>query len=252
MTDQIREDIQEEALRIMKEGDAQGTLLRLLGGLAIRLHSPSASHRALSRSYPDLDFATPVRRSQAVEMLITRLGYEPNKTFNLLNGDGRLLFYDQPRGRQIDVFVGRFEMCHRLPITERLSLDPMTLPLAELLLTKLQIVQMNEKDIRDICAVMIDHPLGDGDEEMINLPRVAQICAEDWGLWKTVTLSLKKVQDSLNTYSLEPEARANLEQRLGTLRQALDDAPKPLRWKMRARIGEKMPWYELPEEVRRG
>jgi hypothetical protein len=252
MTDQIREDIQEEALRIMKEGDAQGILLRLLGGLAIRLHSPSASHRALSRSYPDLDFATPVRRSQAVETLITRLGYEPNKTFNLLNGDGRLLFYDQPHGRQIDVFVGRFEMCHRLPITERLRLDPMTLPLAELLLTKLQIVQMNEKDIRDICAVMLDHPLGDGDEEMINLPRVVQICAEDWGLWKTVTLSLKKVQDSLNTYSLEPEARANLEGRLGNLRQALDDAPKPLRWKMRARIGEKMPWYELPEEVRRG
>lgn len=252
MNGQIRDDIQEEALRIVQEGGAQGIILRLLGGLAIRLHSASASHRALERSYPDLDFATPVRRSQMVEVLLTGLGYEPNKTFNLLNGDRRLLFYDQVHGRQIDVFVGRFEMCHRLPITERLSLDPLTLPLAELLLTKLQIVEMNEKDIRDICALMLDHPLGNGDAEMINLPRVAEICAEDWGLWKTVTLSLNKVENFVSANSLEPEAKTSLTQRLDSLRQALDDAPKPLKWRMRARIGEKVPWYELPEEVKRG
>lgn len=248
----ILEDIQEEALRIAKEGDAQGILLRLLGGLAVRMHSPSATHRALSRSYPDLDFATPVRRSQMVESLLTGLGYEPNKTFNLLNGDRRLLFYDGGHGRQIDVFVGQFEMCHRLPITERLSLDPLTLPLAELLLTKLQIVQMNEKDIRDICALMIDHPLRDSDAETINLPRVVEICDEDWGLWKTVTLSLKKVQDFLDAYPLEPNDRETLEQRLGQLQRALDESPKPLKWKMRARIGDKVKWYDLPEEVRRG
>ena len=252
MTDLILEDIQEEALRIVKEGDAQGILLRLLGGMAIRMHSPSATHRALARSYPDLDFATPVKRSQKVEALLVGMGYEPNKTFNLLNGDRRLLFYDGAHGRQIDVFVGHFEMCHRLPITERISLDPLTLPLAELLLTKLQIVQMNEKDIRDICALMIDHPFGDADTEMINLPRVDQMCDDDWGLWKTVTLSLEKVQDFLSTYPLEPDDKATLEQRLAQLRQSLDESPKPLKWKMRARIGDKMPYYDLPEEVRRG
>jgi hypothetical protein len=252
MTDQIREDIQEEALRIVHQADSQGILLRLLGGLAIRMHSPSAAHRSLARSYPDLDFATPVRRSQTVEALLTGLGYTPNKTFNLFNGDRRLLMYDEAHGRQIDVFVGRFEMCHRVPITERISLDPLTVPLAELLLTKLQIVQMNEKDIRDICALLIDHPLGDADSEMINLPRIDQICDEDWGLWKTVTLSLKKVREFLNTYPLEPDVKVTLENRLNQLSQSLDESPKPLKWKMRASIGEKVRWYDLPEEVKRG
>lgn len=248
----ILEDIQEEALRIVKDGDAQGIVLRLLGGLAVRLHSPSATHRALARSYPDLDFATPLRRSQQVESLFTGLGYEPNKTFNLFNGDRRLLFYDQPHGRQIDVFVGQFEMCHRLPITERLSLEPLTLPLAELLLTKLQIVQMNEKDVRDISALLLDHPLGDTDVETINLSRVVQLCDEDWGLWKTVTLSLNKVRDFSDSFSLETPAKAILVERLDQLEKSLGDSPKPLKWKMRARIGEKVKWYDLPEEVRRG
>jgi hypothetical protein len=252
MPDSIREDIQEEALRIVQAGDAQGILLRLLGGLAIRIHSPSASHRALARTYPDIDFATPVRRAQSVETLFIGLGYEPNKTFNLLNGDSRLLFYDLGHSRQIDVFVGGFEMCHRLPITERLSLEPLTLPLAELLLTKLQIVQMNEKDVRDICALILDHPFGETDSETINLPRLSQLCAEDWGLWKTVTLSLDKVQSLLDEYHLEPADKATIIYRLDILRRALFDAPKSLKWKMRARIGDKVPWFELPEEVKRG
>lgn len=248
----ILEDIQEEALRIVREGDAQGIVLRLLGGLAVRLHSVSATHRALARFYPDLDFATPVRRSQQVESLFAGMGYEPNKTFNLFNGDRRLLFYDESHGRQIDVFVCQFEMCHRLPITERLNLEPLTLPLAELLLTKLQNVQMNEKDIRDICALLLDHPLGETDAETINLTRVVQLCDEDWGLWKTVTLSLKKVRDFVGSFSLEPTASALLVSRLDQLERSLDESPKPLKWKMRARIGEKVKWYDLPEEVRRG
>lgn len=252
MTGQINQDIQEEALRIMKEGDAQGILLRLLGGLAVRMHAPSATHRSLARSYPDLDFATPLRRSQTVAELLTVLGYEPNKTFNLLNGDRRLLFYDQGNGRQIDVFVGQFEMCHKLPITERLNLDPLTIPLAELLLTKLQIVEMNEKDIRDVCALLIDHPLGDNDSETINLSRVTLLCDADWGLWKTVTLSLKKAKDVSSTMSLEPDVKSILDDRLDQLTRTIQKSPKPLKWKMRARIGEKVRWYDLPEEVNRG
>ena len=252
MPNQIRDDIQEEALRIVKEGEAQGILLRLLGGLAVRLRSPSATHRALARTYPDIDFATPVKRAQSVESLFANLGYEPNKSFNLFNGDSRLLFYDHAHARQIDVFIGGFTMCHRLPITERLSLEPLTLPLAELCLTKLQIVQMNEKDIRDLSALLLDHPLGEADGETINLARVVHLCAEDWGLWKTVTLSLKKVQDFCDAYPLEPEDKATIVQRLDILRHALDNSPKPLKWKMRAAIGEKVQWYELPEEVKRG
>jgi hypothetical protein len=252
MTDQIHDDIEQEARRIVATGQAQGLPLRLLGGLAVRMHAPSASHRALARSYPDIDFVAPARRSHAVEALITGLGYEPNKNFNLLNGDSRLLFYDRGRSRQIDVFVGQFEMCHRLPIAERLDKDPLTVPLAELLLTKLQIVHMNEKDIRDISALLLDHPLGENDEETINLSRIIRLCAEEWGLWKTVSLSLEKVQAFCDGYDLEASAKLIIIERLGLLRTSLDSAPKSLKWKMRAAVGERVQWYELPEEVQRG
>src|SRR5205085_10208390 len=181
MADQIHDDIEAEALRIITAGLAQGMTLRLLGGLAVRIHAPSATHRALARSYPDIDVVTPARRGRAVETLLAGLGYEPNKSFNLYNGDTRLLFYDRGHDRQIDVFVGQFEMCHRLPIAERLDKERLTIPLAELLLTKLQIVHLNEKDVRDVCALLLDHPLGEADRETINLPRITQLCAEDWG-----------------------------------------------------------------------
>ncbi|MGH2592266.1 MAG: hypothetical protein ACRDGG_02000 [Anaerolineae bacterium] len=245
-------DAIDEARRIVGVAAESGLTLRLLGGLAIRIHSPSAAHRSLARSYPDLDFALPDKRGDRVEKLLGDLGYEPNKTFNLLNGDSRLLFYDTANERQVDVFVGGFQMCHRIPITERIMLEPLTLPLAELLLTKLQVVQMNEKDARDLCALLLDHPLGEGDVETFNLPLIAKWCADDWGLWKTAGLSAQKVRDYCDTHDLEPDQKHIIIERLAALAAALDGAPKSLKWKTRAKIGERMRWYELPEEVKRG
>src|SRR5262245_13702368 len=213
MTNQIHDDIEDEARGIIATGQAQGILLRLRDGLAIPLREPSATHRALARPYPDIDFVIPPRRSHAVETLLESRGYEPNKTFNLLNGDSRLRFYDQAHNRQIDVFVGAFEMCHRLPIAQRLHPQPLTTPVAEHVLTKRPIVRMNDKDVRDICALLLDHPFGEGDGETINLPRIAQICAEDWGLWKTVSLSLRKVQDFCDAYDLEAAAKLTIVER---------------------------------------
>jgi len=245
-------DALDEARRIVAAASDAGLTLRLLGGLAVLFHSPSATHRALVRSYPDLDFALPDKRGDRVEKLLGDLGYEPNKTFNLLNGDSRLLFYDTANERQVDVFVGGFQMCHRIPITERIVLEPLTLPLAELLLTKLQVVQMNEKDVRDLCALLLDHPFGEGDVETFNLPLIAKWCADDWGLSKTVSLSAQKVRDYCETHDLEPDQKHIIIERLTALGAALDGAPKSLKWKTRAKIGERMQWYELPEEVKRG
>jgi hypothetical protein len=251
MIDRIHDDIQAEAVRLVEAGEAQGITLRLLGGLAIRIHSPSAAHRSLARSYPDIDLATSTKRSQSVETLITNLGYEPDRSFNLLNGSSRLLFYDQAHGRQVDVFVRDFEMCHRLPIAERLELEPLTLPLAELLLTKLQIIEVNEKDLRDISALVADHPLGDTDAETINQVRIADLCAADWGLWKTVTLNLDKVRAFCERSTLEDSTKQTIIERCIQLEKALDEAPKSLKWKSRAVVGERVRWYQLPEEVQR-
>lgn len=250
MQNQIQPDITAEAVRIVQAGTAQNINLRLLGGLAIRLQAPSAAHRSLARTYPDIDLATDAP-SHAVESLLTRLGYSGDREFNVLNGTSRLLFYDPFHARQIDIFVGQFDMCHRLPLAARLRYDPLTLPLAELLLTKLQIVQMNDKDLRDICALLLDHPISATDAGALNRTRMAELCGKDWGLWKTVMLSFDKVARFCQTLELDQSAAQQILQRVHELRSALEAAPKSLGWKARAAIGERVIWYNLPEEVRR-
>jgi hypothetical protein len=231
----------------------QGVVLRLLGGLAVRLHSPSATHRSLVRSYADFDFVMADRRGDRIAAAVAELGYMPNQTFNLLNGDRRLLFYDESGERQIDIFVNTFHMCHSIPIVaERLALEPVTLPLAELLLTKMQIVQLNEKDVRDLCALVLDHSFGEGDDETFNLPYIAGLCARDWGLWKTITTNAQKVRDFADAYDLDGGQKLTITERLDVLRSTLDETPKSLKWKARDRIGERVQWYDLPEEVQRG
>ncbi len=246
------DNIRDEALRVVQTAQQQGITLRLLGGLAVRLHSESANHRSLARPYPDIDFATPQKRASQIEKLFSELGYTPNKNFNLFNGDVRLLFYDDEHKRQVDIFVAQFTMCHKIPITERMNLDSPTIPLAELLLTKLQIYEMNEKDIRDVCALLLDHPLGETDTETINVNRITQLTGDDWGLWKTSMLSISKVKRYLETVEMELPNRNTLNARIGGLEAALTTSPKSMKWKMRDRVGDKVKWYELPEEVRRG
>jgi len=248
----ILQDPMEEAHRIVRGAARHDLTLRLLGGAAISLHSPSAGHRALARSYPDLDFVLREKRGDRAEGVLAELGYSPDKPFNLYNGDRRLLFHAADFDRQLDVFVGKFHMCHSIPLDDRLELEPITLPLAELLLTKLQIVQMNEKDVRDVCALLLDHPLGDQDAEMLNGRRIASLCADDWGLCRTVGLSLEKVLEVSQGFSLSEELQLTLSRQLASLRQTIEVAPKSTRWKMRARVGDRIPWYDLPEEVRRG
>jgi hypothetical protein len=243
------QDVQQEAIRIVNEVQARGVILRLLGGLAIRIHAPSASHRAFSRSYPDMDFATP-NKAREVERAMAEIGYGGDREFNLLNGASRLIFYGATPEQKIDVFVGSFEMCHKLPITERIAVEPLTLPLAELLLTKLQIVQINEKDLRDVCALLLDHPVGSTDGETINADRVAELCAKDWGLWRTITFGLDKVT-AYSKGALDGSDAATIATRVAELRQVIDTAPKSIKWKTRSAVGERVRWYELPEEVER-
>lgn len=247
------QNIQDEALRIVQTAQQQGITLRLLGGLAVRLHSESAAkHRSLVRPYPDIDFATPNKQASKIEKLFGELDYAPNKNFNLFNGDIRLMFFDEANQRQIDIFIAQFVMCHKVPITERMNLDSPTIPLAELILTKLQIFEMNEKDIRDVCALLLDHPLGENDVETINVTRIMQLTGDDWGLWKTSMLSIAKVKRYVQTVEMDSAEHETLRARLGGLEAAMQNSPKSMKWKMRERVGEKVKWYELPEEVRRG
>jgi hypothetical protein len=181
------------------------------------------------------------------------MGYTPNKTFNTLSGDRRQLWYDEERGRQIDVFIGDFTMCHTLPLSDRLEVEPLTIPLAELFLSKAQIVELNRKDVLDLLTLLLDHEAGHGDEEMINVDLIADLCAKDWGLYTTVSMSIQKLHDILDEgeVDLDQDEPQTIKRRLVAIQKAMDEAPKTLSWKMRAKVGKRVRWYEEVEEVQR-
>jgi len=249
----VAEYLEAALRRIIAAGEAQGVTLRALGGLAIHLHCPSANHRALERCYPDIDLVTPRAHAARLEGVMVGLGYVPNRVFNTLNGDRRQMFFDVPHGGQVDVFIGDFEMAHRIPLARRLHLEPLTVPLAELFLTKAQIVALNPKDVRDMLALLLDHAPGEGDTETINLGVITALCARDWGLYTTVSLNLARLEHAIvgGAVALEAEAAALVLARIHAIRAALEAAPKTLAWKLRARLGKRLRWYQEVEEVQR-
>jgi hypothetical protein len=223
--------------------------VKLVGGLAIRLHSSAPPRIGLTREFKDLDLATPRASGKEAARFITSLGYSADDTFNAMNAGRRALFYDVEHGRQLDVFVGGFEMCHVVPIVDRFEIDAETVPLAELLLTKLQVVELNEKDLKDIMALLVEHDIGDHDAETVNATHVAKLCAEDWGLWRTCKLNIERSRDSLEHLDLSGVDRRVLADRLDSLWSRIEAAPKSRRWKLRARIGDRVRWYQEPDEV---
>jgi hypothetical protein len=239
-------DILAEARRILVHGG--GTPLRLLGGAAVALAAPDGV--LLPRVYKDIDFVTGAGCAPEAVRAFDELGYVGDQRFNGLNGHRRLLFFDTANGRQVDVFVAKFEMCHVIPLAKRLALNTLTIPLADLLLTKLQIFALNEKDRRDIVNLMHAHPLGEADDEgMINAGYVAALLAGDWGLWRTVMLNIERVHTGVADYGLEPEQAQIVQARLDELRGRIDAEPKSAKWKVRARVGDRVKWYDEPEEV---
>jgi len=241
--------ILDEARRLATAALEQDVPIRLVGGLAVRIRVDETFHPGLSREYKDIDFVTLKGRSRLVAGFIEGMGYEPQAQFNAMNGHERLLFHDLGNQRQLDVFVGAFRMCHEIPITNRITLDPMTLPLAELLLTKLQIVNLNEKDMRDVIAILHHHDVSDHDGDKINAARVAQLCAEDWGLWRTCKMNVARVREGVEGYHIAHDERAVVEERLDRLWERIEAEPKSRGWRLRDRIGDRKRWYDEPEEV---
>lgn len=240
-----RSDAVDEARRVL---DAAGDIpLRVLGGVGIALSLPREP--LLPRTYNDIDFITARGEGPRTAKLFEELAYVGDHQFNGLNGHRRLLFYDTTNERRVDVFVGRFEMCHTWPLERRLDLSERTIPLADLLLTKLQIFAVNEKDQRDIVNLLHGHKLSEDDRSGIDVGYLAERCAGDWGLWRTATANLERARAALPRFELSEPDEALVTSRLDDIRKRIDAEPKTTKWKLRAWVGERVQWYEEPEEI---
>jgi hypothetical protein len=241
----------EEAVGICTGAAAEQITVRLTGGLAIQYLTPHFPPRGGDRQ--DLDLAIQASDRQPLTRFLGALGYEGDKTFNALYGHKQLYFESARTSRSLDVLVDRLHMCHTVVFKGRLGRMPVTLDVSDLLLTKLQIVQLNEKDAQDVLYLASAYPLKAGDEPgTIGLDRILSFTTNDWGWWRTVTANLERIVALAigAGRALVPDGStyAAAEQ-LGLLSRAIEAAPKSLRWKARARVGERVRWYETPEET---
>jgi hypothetical protein len=234
------------AVALVDAGAALGVVARVLGGVGVALHCPSSEQEPFLREYGDLDVVVDRRGGRKhADTLFTSLGYQADVEFNTMNGpEGRRRYLSGDQ--KVDVFVGAFRMCHELPLEERLGADAPTVTLADLFLTKAQIFELTDKDALDLACLLLDHELAEHDDDRIDVRRIAALTGADWGLWRTVTRSLDRLRTTAD--ALAPEQRATIAARIDALRSELDAAPKSAKWKLRARVGDHVRWYELPED----
>jgi hypothetical protein len=244
-------DAFEGSVAVVREANRRGVPLKLIGGQAVRLLCPSFPHRA--RDDQDMDFASVSSKKREVIDFFAERGFLGDRRFNTLHGDRQMYFTTPDGATSVDVVMDRLNMCHVLDFRDRIDRLPDTLDVADLLLSKLQVVELNRKDVHDIVQLLSAFEVRRGDEPgTIGMDRIGRVVAEDWGWWRTVTMNLEKVAHFARDEEadLVPDARLHdPAAQAEALRAWCDEVPKPLRWKMRARVGDRVQWYQLPEEV---
>ena len=234
---------------VVAAATAQSIPVRLIGGVAIWLRASPAARAALGRTYPDIDLVAHKKQSRKLRAVLEEQGFEPERVFNATHGARRLLYHG-PGGWQVDIFLDTFEMSHTLDLGTRLEAEPETLAAAELLLTKLQIAEVNAKDLSDTAMLLWDHEPASADGPgLLNLAPVVARCSSDWGLYTTVTDNLAASAEMLGSLVPWEADRARIAARIAAVTDALAAAPKSVGWQLRARVGRRKRWYELPEEV---
>jgi hypothetical protein len=241
------EDPIAEAERIASAAKAAKVGVKLIGGAGIHLRSPSSHRPPLRRKYGDLDYAMPKRDRKAVLAFFPSLGYEANERFNLMQGDRRLYFFDNDHNRQVDVFIDAIRMSHVIDLRGRLDHEGPCASASDLLLSKLQIYEVNRKDLVDVTALLLDHQVAGDSAEAIDAGYIAGLLAEDWGFYRTVQVNIEKLNPTLDDLDVDREL---VRSRLAAISKAIEAQPKSMKWKLRAQVGDRLRWYELPEEVR--
>jgi hypothetical protein len=268
-----------EARRLIGLAAERGLVLRALGGVAVCLQAPGGQPR-LPRRVKDIDLAAAKGSHKTTIKVVIEAGYVADEMFNALRGSRRLLFGDPANRRHLDVFVGEFAMCHDIPLTARLDSQALTVPAEELLLTKLQIVELTENDQSDIYNILFHSAqsarLGHSAQsarlghdaqsarlghdaqsarlghDAISAEFIAALCAADWGLWRTCHMNIERSLANLDKSDLEPDERALVATSLTSLRDGIEAEPKPLKWRMRNQVGDRVRWYNEPEEEAAG
>jgi hypothetical protein len=246
-------DIRDEATRLADAIASSGLRLKLMGGLAVWLLSETIRSGPYARDFGDIDVVAASRDRKAVGAFLEGNGYVPDRLFNALHGAQRLVFASAHGRWKLDVIFDELNMSHRIDLRDRLNGSAPALDSADLLMTKLQVWQVNEKDLGDAACLLADHRLARADsapdEAVIDLARLRDLVGSDWGLCHTAQGNLARVAELWNRRPVGG-VRFDVIHQVESLLAEIDAAPKSIAWRVRARVGERVRWYETPEDVR--
>jgi hypothetical protein len=257
-TAQPWEWLQSEAVSIVSDAAAAGVTLRVVGSAGIRLHCPGPGPvmDRLGRPAKDIDFVVPQQHRKAMRRFLEARGYVIDRDL-LVAMEGRRYSFTHPgHGTDVDVFVERLEFCHTIEVSDRLDAHPVTIGIEELLLQKVQIIEMTTTDVIDSGVLLATHdvsgaggaaagPPGDC-PEAIDGGRIARLLARDWGFHHTATRNLRRVRDGAGDAATDfgPAANTRVRERAAKLLDVIDAEPKNARWRLRDRVGERKQWWQ--------
>ena len=262
----------QEARGIVETAQARGTVLRMLGSLAIYAHSMhvpeciSVFHRVGrvregAPLFTDLDLIGYASQGRSISTLFESLRFKPDDVINGFFGDRRLVYYEDRDRFHVDIFLNKLEFSHdvlfgKKPGNGRLELDYPTISLTDLVLEKLQIHRIARKDLVDLLVLFLGHevkPAADGDREVVDGGHIAHLLADDWGFWYESMQNLEKTRQLAGSFTAEGrisrDLLARIESRIGNLEAALRSTPKGRHWERRAKVGTAKPWYREVEEI---
>jgi hypothetical protein len=236
----------ELALELVNSARDRGIPLRILGSLAYRLHCPAniEMFEAMKRDLTDIDFATRGDQRKNVRDFLGSRGYLIDKDVLVTTEGKRYAFTEPSNGLNIDVFFDELFFCHAIPLKNRLDLDFPTITPTDLLLEKMQIVEINPKDIKDSLVLLLEHPIAPNTTDAIDAGYIARLMAADWGFYYTFTTNIGRLDGEMTKAGFPPEAAATVRARIAELIQAIEQAPKGTGWKLRAKVGTRVKWYQ--------
>src|SRR5208282_6556693 len=263
------QEIIDEAINIANIAESKSVTLRILGALAIRIHitnsvdlfSKLGRLGNVNRLFTDADFVAYSKQRHKVRGLFEDQFKFQITSYAILQSKNRII-YSHPDGKfKVDIFFDALNFSHEVrfgnePKNGRLKLDSPTIPLGDLVLEKLQIHEITEKDIKDLIAVLYEHRIGsDQDREMIDAKHIATTLADDWGFWYDANMNLAKVLTLAAGYQtdglISSDVLTNVKDKIDQLKQYVDAEPKSKDWNLRNQVGIKKQWWQGVEELSR-
>jgi hypothetical protein len=243
----------DEALTLVRQAEAEGIRLRILGSVAYRLQCPNNLHlfEDTKRVLTDVDFGAERKQNRAIREFLMARGYVPDEGIYVASEGARHAYVHRDTGLNVDVFADELYFCHKIPLKDRLDLDNLTISTTDLLLEKMQIVEINLKDFKDTIVLMLEHPLSSqqAGAKSVDVGYIVDMMRQDWGFYYTFTTNLKRVADYFGEFpSIQEHQRILVQERVKALLEAVEAAPKTLGWKMRSKIGTRSLWYQEVSE----